>query len=77
MNLLPASPDLNPIEFFLAILKRTIYADEKQFTWKDDMWRAIKTTAVSISPSTINKRNESTNDRIFDVIKYHENHNDE
>lgn len=76
MNWPPASPDLNPIENLWAILKRTIYADGRQYTSKDELWRAIKTAAKSISPSTIKTLTESTNNRIFDVIKRHGNHID-
>ena len=41
MNWPPSSPDSNPIDNFWGIIKRNVYAENKQFHSKDDLWRAI------------------------------------
>ena len=51
MNWPPASPDLNPIENFWGIIKRNVYAENKQFHSKDDLWRAIVNAAKEIDPT--------------------------
>ena len=73
MNWPPTSPDLNPIENLLSILKRIICVDGRQLISKNELGRAIKTPAESISPSTIIQNlTDFTNDSIFDAIKHHE-----
>ena len=37
----PSSADLNPIENFWIMQNRKIYADGKQFTSKDELWKVI------------------------------------
>ena len=38
----PNSPDLNQIENLWSIIKRRFYADGKQYTSEDALWKAIK-----------------------------------
>jgi len=63
------SPDLNPIENFWGILKQSIYKDGKQYTSKDDLWEAIKTSARIIPRSEIKKLTESVDKRIEIVLQ--------
>ena len=67
----PNSPDLNPIENLWSIIKRQVYADEKQYSSKMDLWMAIKESAACIPKSTIKKLTDSVSDRLFDVIRLH------
>ena len=62
MNWPSALTDINTIENLWTILKRTTYADGRQFTSKDELWRASNTAAASAFPSTIKKLTESTDD---------------
>ena len=48
-----APPDSNPIENFLVFIKRNVYAENKQFHSKDDLWRAIVNAAKEIDPNII------------------------
>ncbi|KAF4651908.1 hypothetical protein FOL47_011357, partial [Perkinsus chesapeaki] len=43
------SPDLNPVENYWSILKRKIYANNKQFDDLESLWSAVKTAAGAIS----------------------------
>lgn len=63
------SPDLNPIENYWSILKQQIYARGRQFSSKVELWEAVKDAAASVSPSQIRKLTQSTNDRLFEVIR--------
>ncbi len=38
----PASPDIKPIENCWGIIKRHVYAENKQFASNDTLWVAIK-----------------------------------
>lgn len=67
----PSSPDLNPIENLWSIIKREIYADGKQYSSKNDLWKVIKDSAASIPRSTIRKLTESVNERLFETIRRH------
>ena len=55
MNWPPASPALNAIENFWGIIKRNVYAENKQFHSKDDLWRAIVNAAEETDPNIILK----------------------
>jgi transposase len=70
----PNSPDLNPIENMWSIVKRIVYADGRQYSSKDDLWKAIKRSTASIPKSTIKNLTDSVNDRLFEVIKRHGAH---
>ena len=65
----PASPDLNPIENFWGIIKRKIYAENKQFHSKEDLWRAIVNAAKEIDPNIIKKLTFSVDERLLKVIR--------
>ncbi len=70
----PNSPDLNPIENMWSIVKHNVYAGGRQYSSKDDLWKAIKEPAASIPKSTIKNLTDSVNDRLFKVIKWHGAH---
>jgi transposase len=70
----PNSPDLNPIENLWSIMKRRVYADGKQYTSKDALWKAIKQAAASIPSSLIRKLTDSVNERLFDIIRLNGSH---
>ena len=69
MNWPPASPDLKPIENFWDIIKRKVYAENKQFHSKDDLWRAIVNAAKEIDPNIIKKLTSSVDERLLKVIR--------
>ena len=54
MNWPPVSPDLNPIEIFWGIIKH-VYAENKQFYPKDNLWRAIVNAVKEIDLNIIKK----------------------
>ena len=68
------SPDLNPIENLWSIIKRRVYADGKQYTSKDALWKAIKQESNSIPRSLIGKLTDSVNERLFDIIRLNGSH---
>ena len=68
MNWPPATPNLNPIENFWGIIKRNVYAENKQFHSKDDLWRAIVNAAKEIDPNII-KKLTSVDERLLKVIR--------
>ena len=47
------SPESNLIENFLTIINREIYAYIRQFSSKDDLWKAVLDAVSSIEQSTI------------------------
>lgn len=63
------SPDLNPIENLWGLLKQAIYKDGTQYTSKEDLWNAIKTSASTIPRSEIKKLTESVDKRIELVLQ--------
>jgi len=63
------SPDLNPIENLWGLLKQTIYKDGTQYTSKEDLWNAIRTSASTIPRSEIKKLTESVDKRIELVLQ--------
>ena len=65
------SPNLNPIENLWSILKREVYAGGKQYSSKEDLWNAIKTTAKGISSDTIKKLTSSMDRRLLSVVSNH------
>jgi transposase len=65
----PWAPDLNPIENLWGILKQDIFKGGKQYTSKEDLWKAIETSASSIHRSEIKKFTESVNKRIVIVFQ--------
>ena len=68
MNWPPASPDLNSIENFWCIIKRNVYAENKLFHSKDDLWRAIVNAAKEIDPNIFKKLTSSVDERLLKVI---------
>ena len=63
------SPDLNLIENFWAIIKRSVYSNGKQYSSKNDLWTAIQNAAKAVEPSTLLKLKNSVTERIYQVIK--------
>ena len=57
------------IEYLWSIIKRRVYADGKQYTSKDALWKAIKQELDSIPISLIGKLRDSVNERLFDIIR--------
>ena len=67
------SPDLDPIENLWSILKRKLYSGGRQYTSKDDLWKAILTAAKDISSDDIESLTSSMDQRLFSLI--HKNGN--
>ena len=65
----PNSPNLNPIENMWSIVKRHVYANDKQHSSKNELWMSLKQAAASIPKSTIKNRTDSVDDRLFEVIR--------
>ena len=62
------SPDLNPIENFWSILKRKIYEDGKQYSFKNCLWEAIQNCAAAVDKDTIKTLADAMNNRLIKVI---------
>ena len=62
------SPDSNAIDNYWSTLKQQIYADERQFSSKAELWKNLKDAAASVPPAQIRKLTQSTNDRLFEDI---------
>ena len=59
------SSDLNPIQTLRAINKRTVYANIRQCSSQDNLWKAVQDTVYSVEPSTIKKLIDSVTERQF------------
>ena len=64
------SPDLNPLKIFWAIIKRKVYANLRQFSSKDDLWKAMQDAETSVEQSVITKMTEFVTKRQFQIILY-------
>ena len=65
---LAASPDINPIENFLLIIKRNIYENGKQYSSKENCWKATETAKSNIRAETVENPTISVDERIIRVI---------
>ena len=63
------SPDINCIENFWSALKRRIYTSGKQYSSKDQLWKAIQIAARSFSPADIENFTKSMDARMIKVIQ--------
>lgn len=67
-KLILSTPDFNPIENLWSVLKQTIYEGGRQFTSKQQPWKAILTSSKDIQPETLQKLTSSMDGRIVKVI---------
>ena len=72
----PKPPDLNPIENLWPIRSAMFMAVANSINRKMicGMSMAIETSPTSIPKSTMEKRTDSVNDRLFEIIKGHGAH---
>ena len=56
------SPDLNPTENLWSVIKRRVYANERQYTSKEALWQALKQNAGSIPRWLIGELTDSVNE---------------
>lgn len=63
------SPDLNCIENFWSALKRKVYANGKQYTSKETLWKALQKAAASFKPPEIANLTKSMDNRLISVIQ--------
>lgn len=63
------SPDLNPIENLWGILTRVVYAENKQYNTKAELWTAVQRAWASISNETIQNLINSMPNRCIQVIQ--------
>ena len=63
-----ASPDLNPIENLWAVFKMRLYANNHQFSSKDDLWAAIQDVAAAITPEEIHNLTNSVDSRLVSIL---------
>lgn len=63
------SPDLNPIENMWSIIKADIYKENKQYSSKTDLWKAIQDSCSTIKPETVTKLTESMDNRLIKIIE--------
>ena len=63
------SPDINCIENFWSALKQRVYANGKQFSSKDALWKSLQDAARSFSKDEIAKYSQSMDDRLISVIE--------
>lgn len=62
------SPDLNPIENLWSIMKQRLYANNRQFKSKDELWNALLEISRDITADDIQKLTNSMDRRLFEVI---------
>ena len=65
----PCSPDLNPIENVWSIIKQDVYKEGRQYSSKDQLWRAIQTATNKIKPDQIRNLTKSADKRLTKVIE--------
>lgn len=65
----PNSPDLNPIENLWSIVKRRIYAENKQFTSLEVLWKAVVSACRSVNPSEIETLTSAVDRHLITVLK--------
>ncbi|KAF4709288.1 hypothetical protein FOZ63_032028, partial [Perkinsus olseni] len=58
------SPDLNPVENYWAILKRKIYANNRQYNDLDTLWDAVQAAAKAISSAEVKNLTDSVDKRL-------------
>ena len=63
------SPDINCIENFWSALKWRIYTSGKQYSSKNQLWKAIQIAAISFSPADIENFTKSMDARMIEVIQ--------
>lgn len=63
------SPDLNPIENVWGLLTRHVYANNRQFSSKEDLKAEIIRSWENLDQNTIAKIINSMPNRIFEVIR--------
>lgn len=64
----PCSPDLNCIENFWSMLKRRTYANGRQYTSKDELWKSLQDAAKSFTKTEIEGLTEDMDERRIAVI---------
>ena len=65
----PCSPDLNPIENVWSVIKQEIYKGGKQFSSKDELWKAIEASTRIIKPEMIRRLTKSVDTRLSKVLQ--------
>lgn len=68
MNWPAYSPDLNPIENLWSIIKKMVYSDGKQYSSKDQLWKARQGAAHSVT-QVIGKLTKSVYQRLLTLIE--------
>lgn len=63
------SPDINCIENFWSALKQRVYRNGKQFSSKEQLWKAIQAAAKSFSNTEIEHFTKSMDARLIKVIQ--------
>ena len=62
------SPDLNPIENYLSILKRRTYSGGRQYSSKDELWDGICKAVKSIGADQVQKLKISVDNRLVEIF---------
>ena len=70
----PNSADLNPIENLWSIIKQDVYKDGKQYSSKENLWKAILEAAKGVPASTIKRLTASMDSRLLDIHKKNGGH---
>jgi transposase len=65
----PQSPDLSPIENYWSILKQKVYENGRQFSSKDQLWKAILDAKEEIEPEQVANLVSSMDRRLLEVIR--------
>ena len=63
------SLDLNSMKNLWSIVKTKVYQGGKQYSTKSNVWDAITSVCVSISPDDIGKLTNTMDDRLVKVIE--------
>jgi hypothetical protein len=63
-----SSPDLNPLENYWAILKSRLYSGGRQFSTKNELWKAILETFAQMDADLAGTLTNSVDRRLVDVL---------
>ena len=70
----PASPDLNPIENYLSLLKRELYVGGKQYSSKESLWNEMVATTKRLRSDIVQNLTATMDSRPVKIIEKKDGH---